>query len=295
MTTLNKSQTNRLLGYPADARLLIINADDFGMCHAINEAIFRALKEGVLRSTTLMVPCPWALHAMHFLADHPEIPFGIHLTVISDWVDYRWGPVTPREKVPSLINQAGYFYNFEHMPEFLAQVRLDELEMEFRAQIEAVLAAGLKPTHLDWHSLRIGGRADIFDLMLRLAREYGLALRVAGRSWIEKVQSQGFPTNDYDFLDSYLLDPVDKSARYAQMLRELPAGLSEWAVHPGLDNAELLAIEPDGKHIRQTDFDFLMSQAGERYRERRGHHSFGLSSIAGSLERKVNWFQYYAG
>jgi len=260
VTLLNKGQTNRLLGYPVDARLLIINADDFGMCHAINEAIFRALKKGVLRSTTLMVPCPWALHAMHFLADHPEIPFGVHLTVISDWVDYRWGPVTSREKVPSLIDKAGYFYNFEHMPEFLAQVRLDQLEMEFRAQIEAVLAAGLKPTHLDWHSLRIGGRADIFDVMLRLAREYGLALRVAGRSWIEKVQSQGFPTNDYDFLDSYLLDPVDKSARYDQMLRELPAGLSEWAVHPGLDNAELLAIESDGKHVRQTDFDFLMSQ-----------------------------------
>jgi hypothetical protein len=260
VTQLNKGQTNRLLGYPVDARLLIINADDFGMCHAINEAIFRALKKGVLRSTTLMVPCPWALHAMHFLAGHPEIPFGVHLTVISDWVDYRWGPVSPREKVPSLIDKAGYFYNFEHMPEFLAQVRLDQLEMEFRAQIEAVLAAGLKPTHLDWHSLRIGGRADIFDVMLRLAREYGVALRVAGRSWIEKVQSQGFPTNDYDFLDSYLLDPADKSARYEQMLRELPAGLSEWAVHPGLDNAELLAIDPDGRHVRQRDFDFLMSQ-----------------------------------
>ena len=260
MTQLNKGQTNRLLGYPVDARLLIINADDFGMCHAINEAIFRALKNGVLRSTTLMVPCPWALHAMHFLAGQPEIPFGVHLTVISDWVDYRWGPVSPREKVPSLIDKAGYFYNFEHVPEFLAQVRLDQLEMEFRAQIEAVLAAGLKPTHLDWHSLRIGGRADIFDVMLRLAREYGVALRVAGRSWIEKVQSQGFPTNDYDFLDSYLLDPADKSARYEQMLRELPAGLSEWAVHPGLDNAELLAIDPDGRHVRQRDFDFLMSQ-----------------------------------
>jgi chitin disaccharide deacetylase len=260
---LNKSQTNRLLGYPNDARLLIINADDFGMCHAINEAIFRALKKGVLRSTTLMVPCPWALHAMHFLADQPEIPFGVHLTVISEWADYRWGPVTPREKVPSLLDKAGYFYNFEHMPEFLAQVRLDQLEMEFRAQIEAVLAAGLKPTHLDWHALRIGGRVDIFEVMLRLAREYGLALRVAGRSWIEKVQSQGLPSNDYDFLDSYLLDPVDKSARYAQMLRELPAGLSEWAVHPGLDNAELLAIEADSKHVRQADFDFLMSQEAQ--------------------------------
>ncbi len=260
MTILNKSQTNLLLGYPVDARLLIINADDLGMCNAINEAIFRTLKEGVVRSTSLMVPCPWALHAMRFLAAHPEIHFGVHLTVISDAVDYRWGPVTSREKVPSLIDEAGYFYSFQRMPEFLAQARLDQLEMEFRAQIEVVVASRLKPTHLDWHALRIGGRADIFDLMLGLAKEYGLALRVAGRSLIEKLQNQGLPTNDFDFLDSYGLDPVNKAARYAQMLHELPAGLSEWAVHPGLDNAELLAIEPDGNHVRQTDFDFWTSQ-----------------------------------
>jgi predicted glycoside hydrolase/deacetylase ChbG (UPF0249 family) len=257
---LNQGQTNRLLGYPSEARLLIVNADDFGMCHAINEAVIRALERGVLRSTTLMAPCPWALHAMHFLADHPEIPFGVHLTVISDWADYRWGPVTSREKVPSLIDQAGYFYNFDHMPEFLAQVDLEQLELEFRMQIEVVLSAGLKPTHLDWHSLRIGGRMDICDLMLKLAREYGLALRVMGRPWIENVQRQGLPTNDYDFLDSYLLDPADKSARFAQLLREVPAGLSEWALHPGLDHAELRAIERDDNHIRQLDFDFLMSQ-----------------------------------
>jgi predicted glycoside hydrolase/deacetylase ChbG (UPF0249 family) len=259
------NQTNQLLGYPADARLLIVNADDLGMCHAVNEAICRVLKDGIARSTSLMVPCPWMLHATRFLADHPEISFGIHLTAISEWAAYRWGPVTAREKVPSLLDkglpgQARYFYDFEHMPEFLAQVRLDQLEMEFRAQIEVVLAAGLRPTHLDWHSLRIGDRADIFDVMLRLAREYGLALRVAGRSWIEKLQSRGFPTNDYGFLDSYSLDPVDKAARYAELLRELPVGLSEWAVHPGLDSSELLAIEPGGNHIRQTDFDFLMSQ-----------------------------------
>jgi predicted glycoside hydrolase/deacetylase ChbG (UPF0249 family) len=197
---------------------------------------------------------------MHFLADHPEIPFGVHLTVISDWVDYRWGPVTSKEKVPSLLDEAGYFNNFEHMPAFLAQVSLEELELEFRAQIKAVLSAKLQPTHLDWHALRIGGREDIFDVMLKMAKEYGLALRVAGQARIEKVQSQGLPTNDYDFLDSYHLDPATKSAQYALLLHDLPAGLSEWAVHPAMDDAELLAIERDNNHIRQTDFNFLMSQ-----------------------------------
>jgi predicted glycoside hydrolase/deacetylase ChbG (UPF0249 family) len=260
VTILSKGQTNHLLGYPDDARLLIINGDDFGMCHSVNEAVFRALQNGVLRSTTLMVPCPWALHAMHFLADHSEISFGVHLTAISDWVDYRWGPLMSRAKVPSLINNAGYFYDFDHMPEFLAHVNLEELEFEFRAQIEAVLAAGLQPTHLDWHALRLSGRDHIFAVMLKLARDYGLALRVMGASWIEKVHSQGLPCNDYDFLDSYLIDPMKKSEQYAQMLRELPQGLSEWALHPALDTPELFAIESNENHIRQTDFDFLMSQ-----------------------------------
>jgi predicted glycoside hydrolase/deacetylase ChbG (UPF0249 family) len=254
------SPTNQILGYPADARLLIINADDFGMCHAVNEAIVGTLQEGIVRSTTLMVPCPGMLHATHFLADYPEIPFGVHLTAISDSVDNRWRPVTAKEKAPSLIDNAGYYYDFEHMREFLAQVRLDQLEMEFRAQIEVVLAAGLHPTHLDWHSLRISSRGDIFDVMFRLAREHGLALRVFSRSCIDKLQSQGFPTNDYDVLDSYLLDPATKAARYAELLHELPVGLSEWAVHPGLDGPELSALEPGGNHIRQTDYDFLTSQ-----------------------------------
>lgn len=265
-----RGKTNRLLGYPADARLLIINADDLGMCHSVNTAIFNALQNGIVCSATLMVPCPWALHAMQFLAAHPEIPFGIHLTVISDWVKYRWGPVTPKEMVPSLIEGTGYFHNFEGMQGFLAQVDLSELEMEFRSQIEAVFSAGLQPTHLDWHSLRIKDRTDISDVMLKLAREYGLALRVAGEKQIKKVHDLDLPANDHDFLDSYLIDSNEKTARYIELLRGLPVGLNEWAVHPGLENAELLTIDPGGAHIRQTDFDFLMSQQAKDVIEEEG-------------------------
>ncbi len=248
-----------MLGYPDDARLLIINADDFGMCHSVNDAIFRAFEKGLLHSTTLMVPCPWAPHAMHFLSDHPEISFGIHLAVISDWVNYRWGPVADRNKVSSLVDKAGYFRNFEQMHDVLDHINLNELEIEFRAQIETVLVAGLHPTHLDWHALRISNRENIFHLLFRLAKEYRLALRVMGQSSIQNIQNQGLPCNDYDFVDSYLLDPVDQTVRYHQMLCELPVGLSEWAVHPGLENDELLTIEGSSRHIRQRDFNFLMS------------------------------------
>lgn len=270
MTSWSERQTNRLLGYPADARLLIINADDFGMCHAINEATLRALQEGVATSTSLMAPCPWAAHAMQLLRMHPDIPFGVHLTVICDFLAYRWGPLTSKGEVSSLIDEAGYFYHGERIPEFLARATLDELEVEFRAQITAVLAAQLQPTHLDWHSLCDGGRADIFDLTLRLAREYGLALRVHERPMAERCRRAGLLTNDHDVLDSYRLNTVDKAARYARLLRDLPIGLSEWAVHPSLGNAEARALEPESWRVRKTDLDFLISPEAHDVLEEEG-------------------------
>ncbi len=258
-----KGQTNRLLGYGPDARLLIINADDFGVCHAVNEAICGTLAEGLVRSTSLMVPCPAMSHAARFLADHPQQPFGVHLTALSDSTHNRWRPMSDPAKVPSLLDEAGYFYDFEHMGEFMARVSLDQLEIEFRTQIEVVLAAGLRPSQLDWHSLRISKRDDIFDVMFGLAREYGLAQRVSSQSATAKLQSRGLPCVDHDVLDSYGLDPGTRAATYVRLLRELPVGLNEWAVHPGLDTPELLALEPGGHYVRQADYDFFTSREAQ--------------------------------
>lgn len=267
---MSNVRANELLGYPPDARLLILNADDFGMYQAINEAILRTLTEGVVRSTTLMAPCPSAAGAMRLLAANPGIAFGVHLTVIRDLDEHRYDPLTPREKVPSLIDEAGQFYRLPRLPEFLARAKVEELEVEFRAQIVAVLAAGLAPTHLDWHCLPMSGRADIFAMTLGLAKAYGLAVRGAGRLLSAQLQGRGLPTADHDVLDSFRLDTAGKSATYARMLRELPTGLSEWAVHPGLGNAEARAINPGGWRVRQADFDFLISPEARELIEREG-------------------------
>ncbi len=247
-----------LLGYPSDARLLILNADDFGMCHAANEGIVRTLKTGPVSSCILMVPCPWSLHALNLLRASPELPFGVHLTVVSEQPDYRWGPLTCRSEVPSLVDEAGYFYSEGRSDEVLDRADGGELEREYRAQIEAVLASGLKPTHLDSHCGSHTRRERVFDMTARLALEYGLALRVYGETYIKKLQAQGLPTLDHELMDSYTLDVTGKDALYTQMLRDLPAGLSEWAVHPGLDTPEMQAAEP-GSRVRQTDFAFFSS------------------------------------
>ena len=251
-------QTNRLLGYPDDARLLILNADDFGMYRAITEGILQSIREGVVCSTSLMTPCPGAAQAISLLAQNPDIPFGVHLSIIRDLRDYWWKPLTPAEEIPSLVDETGNFYHVDRMDDLLAQAQTDDLEREFRAQIETVLDAGLKPTHLDWHCLPNGGRADIFDLSFRLAREYGLAMRAYDPPFTDQLHDQKLPSDDYPVLDSFTLEIEGKSAQYAQLLRDLPAGLNEWAVHPSVGDAESQAID-DGWRVRRTDFEFLIS------------------------------------
>jgi predicted glycoside hydrolase/deacetylase ChbG (UPF0249 family) len=256
---MKAATTNELLGHPPDARLLIINADDLGLCHAVNAGVFEALTGGIVRSTTLMVACPWAAEAMSLLADHPDVPFGIHLTAIGEGQTYRWRPVSGPDSVPSLVDDTGQFYPTDRMADLFARLDLHELELEFRAQIECVLAAGLRPTHLDWHSLRMASKPEIFDVMFGLAREYRLALRVRERPLIERVQRERLPVNDYDFLDSFSIDTAGKLDAYVRLLRELPAGLSEWAVHPGVAGQELLAIDRKGAAVRQADLECMVS------------------------------------
>lgn len=259
MRQADRQTTNQRLGYPDDARLLLVNADDLGMYEDINAAVVRAFQEGIVRSTSLMMPCPGAVHAIEVLREHPDLPFAVHLSVIRDIDDYVWGPLAPKARVPSLLDSDGELYRLERMATFLDRAKVEELEIEFRAQIDAVVATGLKPTHLDWHCLHSGGRADIFAMTLRLAREYGLALRVGSQPFIAQVQAQGLPCDDYDLLDSFSLEIADKPARYAAMLRALPAGLTEWAVHPGLGSAAAQALDADGWRVRQSDFAFLIS------------------------------------
>src|SRR5258707_6644968 len=99
------AKSSELLGLPRDARVLIVNLDDFGMYHAVNAAVIRSIEEGIASSCSLMAPCPWALHAMHLLRQRPEIPFGIHLTLFCDTTHYRWGPLAARQKVSSLLSE----------------------------------------------------------------------------------------------------------------------------------------------------------------------------------------------
>jgi predicted glycoside hydrolase/deacetylase ChbG (UPF0249 family) len=252
--------SSELLGFPADSRVLIVNCDDFGMDEAINTAVIDSIEQGIASSCSLMVPCPAAGHAMDLLRERPEVRFGIHLTLVCDTERNPWGPIAPRHKVPSLLDDDGHLFLPTPVGRsaLLGRARLDEVELEFRTQINAVADAGLTPTHLDFHCLADGGRDDILDLTTGLAAEYGLAVRVWLDPARQRLRLRGLPVIDHDFLDSFSLDVEAKSARYAQLLRELPAGLSEWAVHPSVADQASRAID-SGWHVRRTDYEFLTS------------------------------------
>jgi chitin disaccharide deacetylase len=261
--------SSELLGYSPEARVLIINADDFGMYPSVNNAVMQSIENGIASSCSLMPPCPGGRQALQLLQQRPHIPFGVHLTLVCDFDINPWPPLAAGEKVPSLLDGNGRLFSPAAKSQLLERARLDEVELELRSQIEAVLVTGLSPTHLDWHALADGGREDIFDLGLALAEEYRLAVRV----WLERGRRaawrQRLPVVDHDFLDSFSLDVETKASRYLQLLHELPAGLSEWAVHPGPGDAASREID-NGWRVRLTDLEFLISAEARETVRREG-------------------------
>ena len=255
-------RSSELLGFAPDARVLIVSCDDFGMHDAINAAVVDSIENGIASSASLMLPCPAAASAMRLLRERPHIPFGIHLALIRDSREDCWGPIAAKADVPSLLDPGTgelYVDTPAQRTALLAEARLTDIERELRAQIDAVVDAGLAPTHLDWHCLADGGRADILDLAMVLAEEYGLAARVWLDEGRRKARDQGKPVVDNAFLDSYAIGLDGRAETCARMLRELPRGLTEWAVHPAHGDEPRQTIEPSGWQIRRSDHAFLTS------------------------------------
>lgn len=252
-------QSVELLGHGPESKLLLINADDFGMCHSINVATVEAMRNGVITTTSLMACCPWAWEAMQMLRDDPSLSFGVHLTLVNEMPGYRWGPIASKDTVPSIVNPDGFFLSHPEIPQLYRQAAIGDVEREFRAQIGRVLDFGLQPTHLDWHCVLDGGRPDILELTLSLCDEFGLAMRVNDPELQEKLSAAGKPANDTPIIDGYGLPLDEKNAIWAEKLRTLPPGFHQWAAHVSLGDAEAQAMEPDAWRVRKTDFDFFTS------------------------------------
>lgn len=250
-------------------KYLIINADDFGMCRAGNLAVFDLLKSGGITSSTIMAPCGWAPEACKFAKENPQLAIGVHLTLTSEWSNYRWAPVSA-SNTESLRDEDGYM--FKESDEVEKNVDIDEVEAEIRAQIERLKKLGLTPSHLDNHMGSLygieTGRFELLNLVLDIAGEYGLPFRFPGTftddqlnntmldikidkniimGLFEKItayaKSRGVITPDYLIPGEWTGPQKDSYENYREYIYELyktfPEGVTETYIHPALECDEL--------------------------------------------------------
>lgn len=126
---------------PAVSRRLVLHADDFGMTHSVNRAITQAFENHWITSASILVPAPWFPEVAKFAHDHPDADLGIHLALNSEWTSLRWGPIAPRDRVRSLLDEHGYLRLLE--TDVAARALVPEVETELVAQIEMARAAGI--------------------------------------------------------------------------------------------------------------------------------------------------------
>jgi predicted glycoside hydrolase/deacetylase ChbG (UPF0249 family) len=265
--TATKTLAERL-GYPRDAKLLIVHADDLGVAHSVNSASIKALEVGLVSSASIMVPCPWLPEIAAYARAHPEMDLGLHLTLTSEWSLYRWGSVLGKERAPTLLDSSGYFYSLES--EAAAHMDVKEVEAEIRAQIARARALGIQPTHLDSHMGTLYQSKALFETLLRVARENKLPVRVS-QEWFARAPFMPSLLGPDDVvLDRTIsieptVAPADWANFYANEIKNLQPGVTDMIVHLAFADEEMKGVtfaHPNwGAEWRQRDFDFVTSDA----------------------------------
>ena len=284
------------LGYGPEDRVVVLHADDIGMCQATLPAYIDLLEFGLLSSAATMVPCPWFSQTAALCRAHPEADLGVHLTLTCEWDAYRWGPVSTRDPASGLLDAEGYLPRtseavWEHADE-------GAVRTEIEAQLDRALAAGVDVTHIDTHmgtlvhprfapgyvDLALSRRLPL--LMMRLdpakARNRDLvrmnpdapqmSLKLA-----ERLETVGLPV--FDNVAMLPLDrPEERVDQARRVLDSLPPGLSLFIIHPAQDTSELRAIAPDWPS-RVADYKAFTSPELRDYVHNAGIHVLGYRAL----------------
>ena len=237
------------LGYTPSDKLLIVNGDDAGMCHAANVATIESLEKGLMRSATIMVPCPWFPEMAGYAKQNPDKDFGIHLCHTAEWTRYRWGPVTDRERVPGLLDADGYLWR--GIEDVYSHAKPEEALFEGRAQIKRALAAGIDVTHLDSHMGTLQLHPDYVKVYLQLAVEFDLPVRMASQETLvrfghpevrDQFSNQGILFPDHFIYDELKAEKNGVKLFWLDIVRNLKPGVTELYIHAGMPTDELKAI-----------------------------------------------------
>ncbi|MCX7874599.1 MAG: ChbG/HpnK family deacetylase [Melioribacteraceae bacterium] len=212
----------------SNGKVLLIRCDDIGMSHSVNLAAKELIDSGLKFSASVMVTCSWFDEAVSILKDARNVSVGVHLTLNSEWKNYRWGPVAGAIKVPSLVDSLGYF--FPSRAKFFANnPSLDEVETELRAQIEKAIRSGLKISYLDYHMGTAVDKPELRKIVEKLADEYKLGIsRYFGEVDLNSMYSIPIETK-YNHLNTLLNNITEEK-------------INLLVCHVGKDNDELSAM-----------------------------------------------------
>jgi sugar lactone lactonase YvrE/predicted glycoside hydrolase/deacetylase ChbG (UPF0249 family) len=247
-------------------RKLVIHADDAGMSHSVNEGTIEALEKGIVTSASIIVPAPWFKEFAVYAKNHPQYDYGIHLALNSEWEVYRWGSVAPADKVSSLLDEEGYLW--DNVAQVAEHAKLEEVEIELRAQIDKALQFGVPISHLDTHMGALMSRPDLIDLYVRIGLEYKLpvlflsdrdgSLRKAYPALIDRLEKNinRLRETQLPVLDHLIQiyggeDLEQRKLEYFEAISRSPLGVSELIIHCGIDNPELRAITSSSRRRNQ--------------------------------------------
>jgi predicted glycoside hydrolase/deacetylase ChbG (UPF0249 family) len=285
------------LGFPKGSKVLILHVDDVGMSWDSNEGAINAIEKGVATSLSVMMPCAWVPGFIHYLKDHPKTDAGLHLTLTSEWKDYRWAPLKGKPAVPGLVDNEGAFW--PSVEEVVKNASADEVEQEIRAQLQRARDAGFEPTHMDSHMgtlfatpefmqryLKVGienkipvmfpgGHATMIlqqmnstpELKSQLAQT-GQMLWSAGLPVLDDLHnvSYGFDySSDKNITDAELQKIATKS--YIQTISELKPGLTMVIMHCTQPSEIFSKISDSGK-TRKGDLLAMMDPEFKKFLEK---------------------------
>ena len=246
------------LGFEKGKKVLLLHADDAGMCKEANEAVEKYLLSGDIKSTAVMAPCPAAEEFILWAKEHPTVDVGMHLTHTSEWKDYRWGPVADPAKVPGLVDPDGMLWH--EVPDVVMHAKASEVETEIRAQIEKAKSLGWNPTHLDSHMGTLFGSPEFVKVFLKVAQEYGIPANVidlSDKDVLEHFRKAGYPMTDevVKLFDEYKMPKLDnftsaphgstyeeKRENFINLVKSLKPGLTEIIFHPSVQTENLKTI-----------------------------------------------------
>ncbi|HEO70481.1 MAG TPA: ChbG/HpnK family deacetylase, partial [Candidatus Hydrogenedentes bacterium] len=235
------------LGWPKGSKVVIFHIDDAGMCHDANVGVIEALEKGVSTSTSIMMPCGWVPEFTAYIETHPDVDAGIHLTLTSEWDNYRWKPLAGVDAVPGLCDGDGYLWG--NVAEVVEHAGANEVELELRAQIDAALRMGIKPTHLDSHMGTLFSSPLFFHRYIKVGKEYGIPILAPGghltyilqempeqlelvRNIAQQVWDSGFPVIDDVVAATYDWKSFEeKKGKILHILRTMPPGITEIIQH----------------------------------------------------------------